>query len=144
MIVLDPSAIIAILREEAEASAFLDVIVEADQCFLSAIGLFEASMVMIGRGAPAAADGLDALVQRRGIEIVPFDEHLARESRAAFIRFGKGRHPAGLNIGDCVSYALARSRGLPARHGLIREQATRPGNAVRARRPCGGRGPRRW
>jgi len=113
VIVLDTSAIIAILRDEAEASAFLDVIVDAEQCFLSAVGLFEASMVMIGRGAPAAAAGLDALVRRRGIEIVPFDEDLAQASRVAFIRFGKGRHPAGLNFGDCVSYALARSRGLP-------------------------------
>jgi ribonuclease VapC len=113
VIVLDPSAIIAILREEAEASAFLDIIVEAEQCFLSAIGLFAASMVMIGLGPPAAVDGLDALVRRRGIEIVPVDEDLALGSRAAFIRFGKGRHPAGLNFGDCVSYALARSRGLP-------------------------------
>jgi ribonuclease VapC len=52
-------------------------------------------------------------VRRRGIKIVPFDEDLARGSRAAFIRFGKGRHPAGLNFGDCVSYALAHSRGLP-------------------------------
>jgi len=104
---------IAILREESEASAFLDVIVEAEQCFLSAVSLFEASMVMIGRGAPAAAIGLDALVRRRGIEIVPFDEELAAASRAAFIRFGKGRHSAGLNFGDCVSYALAHSRGLP-------------------------------
>jgi ribonuclease VapC len=113
VIVLDPSAIIAILREEEEANAFLDVIVEAEQCFLSAVGLFEASMVMIGHGVPGAADGLDALVRRRGIEIVPFDEDLALGSRVAFLRFGKGRHPAGLNFGDCVSYALAQSRGLP-------------------------------
>jgi ribonuclease VapC len=62
---------------------------------------------------PELADGLDALVERRGIEIVSFDRELARESRAAFIRFGKGRHPAGLNFGDCVSYALAQARGLP-------------------------------
>ena len=47
------------------------------------------------------------------IEIVAFDEGLARESREAFIRFGKGRHFAGLNFGDCVSYALAQTRGLP-------------------------------
>lgn len=113
MIVLDTSAIVAILREEAEGRVFLELIVAAEHCFLSAVSLFEASMVMIGRGAPAAADGLDALVRRRGIEIVPFDEELARESRAAFIRFGKGRHPTSLNFGDCVSYALARSRGLP-------------------------------
>ena len=113
MIVLDTSAIVAILKDEAEKRIFLEVIVAAERCSLSAVGLFEASMVLIGRSAPILADALDALVRRRSIEIVPFDEDLARESRAAFIRFGKGRHPAGLNFGDCVSYALARSRGLP-------------------------------
>ena len=70
-------------------------------------------MVMIGRGAPGAADGLDALVRRRGIEIVPFDQEQALGSRAAFIRFGKGRHPAGLNFGDCFTYALAKVRAEP-------------------------------
>jgi len=68
---------------------------------------------MIGRGLPQVADRLDALVLDLAIEIVPFDEELARASRAAFVRFGKGRHPASLNLGDCVSYALAQTRGLP-------------------------------
>lgn len=113
MIVLDTSAIVAILKEEPEGEAFLDAIVEAERCFLSAVGHFEASMVMIGRGEPAAADGLDELIERRGIEIVPVDLELAMQSRAAFTQFGKGRHPAGLNFGDCISYALAQSMGLP-------------------------------
>ena len=113
MIVVDTSAIVAILKGEIEARSFLEIIVDEDRCFLSAVGLFEASMVMIGRGPAAAANDLDALVRRRGIEIVPFDEEQARQSRAAFVRFGKGRHPAALNFGDCVSYALARSLGLP-------------------------------
>jgi ribonuclease VapC len=113
VIVLDTSAIVAILRDEPEADAFLEAIVEAEQCFLSAVGFFEASMVLIGRGAPTAADGLDQIVERRGIQIVPFDDELARQSREAFVRFGKGRHPAALNFGDCVSYALAGSMGLP-------------------------------
>jgi ribonuclease VapC len=68
---------------------------------------------MIGRGPPALVDGLDALVERTEIEIIPIDRELAIESRAAFIRFGRGRHPARLNFGDCVSYALAQARGLP-------------------------------
>ncbi len=70
-------------------------------------------MVMIGRGLPEVVNLLDALLQELAIEIVPFDQELARESRGAFIRFGKGRHSAGLNFGDCVSYALAQTRGLP-------------------------------
>jgi len=113
VIVIDTSAIIAILGEESEAGSFAEIIADADRCFLSAIGLFEASMVMIGRGPAALADGLEALVEQTGIEIVPIDRELAIESRAAFVRFGRGRHPARLNFGDCVSYALAQARGLP-------------------------------
>ena len=89
------------------------IIGEAESCFFSAVSLFEASMVMVGRGRPELAQRLDELIRELAIEIVPFDEHLALGSRAAFVRFGKGRHPAGLNFGDCVSYALAQSRGLP-------------------------------
>jgi ribonuclease VapC len=113
VIVIDTSAIIAILKEESEALSFSEIIADADRCFLSAVGFFEASMVMIGRGRPELAEGLDALVDRTAMEIVPVDLELARDSRAAFVRFGKGRHPAGLNLGDCVSYALAHMRGLP-------------------------------
>jgi ribonuclease VapC len=113
VIVIDTSAIVAILKEEADAESFAEIIVDAERGFLSAIGHFEASTIMIGRGPPGLADGLDALVERTGIEIVPVDRELARASRAAFIRFGKGRHPASLNYGGCVSYALAQARGLP-------------------------------
>jgi ribonuclease VapC len=113
VIVADTSAIVAILRGEPEANLFAGVIGESDRCFLSAVGLFEASMVMIGRGPPALAQSLDTLIGDLAIEIVPFDEEQARQSRAAFVRFGKGRHPAALNFGDCVSYALAQSLGLP-------------------------------
>jgi ribonuclease VapC len=113
VIVLDTSALVAILKGEVEARSFLQIIVDEDRCLLSAVGLFEASMVMIGRRPAAAAIDLDALVRRRGIEIVPFDEEQARRSRAAFVRYGKGRHAAALDFGDCVSYALAQSLGLP-------------------------------
>ena len=113
MIAIDTSAMIAILRREDEAEPFARVIAEAERCFFSAVGLLEASMVRIGRGPPELANLLDTLVQELAIEIVPIDEELARESREAFIRFGKGRHSAGLNFGDCVSYALAQTRGLP-------------------------------
>jgi ribonuclease VapC len=113
VIAIDTSAMIAILRREAEAEPFARVIAEAERCFFSAVALIEASMVMIGLGRPELVNLLDALLQDLGIEIVPFDEGLARESRAAFIRFGKGRHAAGLNLGDCVSYALAQTRVLP-------------------------------
>ena len=113
MIAIDTSAVVAILRGEDEAEPFALTIAEAEQCFFSAVGLLEASMVMIGRGRPERADRLDALVRDLAIEIVPFDGELAHESRAAFVRFGKGRHAASLNFGDCESYALAQTRGLP-------------------------------
>jgi ribonuclease VapC len=113
VIVADTSAIVAILRGEPEANLFAGFIGESDRCFLSAVGLLEASMVMIGRGQSALAQGLDTLIGELAIEIVPFGEEQARQSRAAFVRFGKGRHPAALNFGDCVSYALAQSLGVP-------------------------------
>ncbi|MGC2200180.1 MAG: type II toxin-antitoxin system VapC family toxin [Stellaceae bacterium] len=113
MIAIDTSAVIAILRGEVEAAPFARVIAKADSCFFSAVGLLEASLVMIGRGSPEVGSLVDTLVQDLAIEVVSFDQELARESRAAFIRFGRGRHPAGLNFGDCVSYALAQARGLP-------------------------------
>lgn len=113
MIAIDTSAIIAILWEEAEALSFGKVIAEADRCVMSAVSVFEAAMVLISRGPAELAEPLDRLIERMSIEIVPFDAELARESRLAFVRFGRGRHPAALNFGDCVSYALARSRGMP-------------------------------
>ena len=113
MIVADTSAIVAVLRKEQEADRFASIISEADRCFLSAVGLLEMSIVMIGGGRPQLADRLDRLIGDLSIEIVPFDEQQALEGRSAFIRFGKGHHPAGLNFGDCASYALARTRSLP-------------------------------
>jgi len=70
-------------------------------------------MVLIGRGTLEAAKELDAFLVQMQMEVVPFDYELAIRARDAFVRFGRGRHPARLNLGDCVSYALAQARGLP-------------------------------
>jgi len=114
VIVIDSSALIAILRREPEADRFLRVIAAADGCLLSSVGLLETSMVLAGRtGDQAAWAGLDALIARAGMEVVAQDGEQARLAREAFLRFGKGRHPAALNLGDCAAYALARSRVLP-------------------------------
>lgn len=113
MIVIDTSAMIAILRKEPERDLFADLIGEADAAFFSAVGYLEASMVLVGRGRRRRAAELDNLMDELAVELVAFDEQQAKISQDAFIRFGKGRHPAGLNFGDCISYALARSRGLP-------------------------------
>jgi ribonuclease VapC len=69
------------------------------------VSYFEASLVLVGRGVPEVVTELDAFVGRTGVEVVPFDYDLAIGARAAFLRFRKGRHPARLNLGDCVSYA---------------------------------------
>ena len=113
MIVVDTSAIVAILKREEERDAFARIISASDACFFSTVGYLEASMVIVGRGRAQLTDELEELLSELAIELVPFDQQQARVSQTAFFRFGKGRHPAGLNFGDCVSYALARSRGLP-------------------------------
>ena len=114
MIVVDSSALIAILRREPEADSFLQAIVAADQCLLSSVSLLESSMVLAGRGGDATSwRELDALILRAGMQVVAQDAGLAEAARGAFLRYGKGRHPAGLNLGDCASYALAKMRDLP-------------------------------
>jgi len=114
VIVLDSSALVAILRREAEADAFLHVIADVERCFLSSVSLLETSMVLAGRGGGHAAwTELDALITTAGIQVVPQDAEQAQAARTAFLRYGKGRHPAALNLGDCASYALAKLRGLP-------------------------------
>ena len=114
MIVLDTSALVAILRREDEADAFLRIIAETDSCLLSVVSLMETSMVLTGKvGDERAWQGLDDLIETAAIEIVPQDADQARIARDAFLRFGKGRHPAGLNFGDCASYALTRAHDAP-------------------------------
>jgi ribonuclease VapC len=111
--VIDTSAIIAVLYREAEFEQFVELINDADSCFISAVSYFEASMVLIGRGTPEAGIELDAFLERVEMDFVPFDHDQAKRARDAFVRFGRGRHPAGLNFGDCASYALAQVRGVP-------------------------------
>ena len=114
MIVIDSSALIAILRREPEADDFLHSISEAGGCLLSAVSLLETSMVLAGRTGDATSWAeLDALIARAAIEVVAQDLELVQAARAAFLRYGRGRHPAALNLGDCASYALAKHRNLP-------------------------------
>ena len=113
-IVVDTSAIIAILRNEPEKDHFVDVILAAGPRLMSAVSLQEASMVVAGRfGDGAAWEPLDSLLAKLDVEIIPHDAALALGARAAFSRFGKGRHPAALNFGDCAAYALAMSNDFP-------------------------------
>jgi ribonuclease VapC len=114
VIIVDSSALIAILRREPEADVLLRIIAEAENSLLSSVSLLETSMVLAGRSGDATSWAeLDELITRAGIQIVAQDQELAEVARTAFLRFGKGRHPAGLNLGDCASYALAKHRSLP-------------------------------
>jgi ribonuclease VapC len=112
--VVDTSAIIAILQLEPDANDFLYEIINADECLISAVSVLEASMVLAGpRQASAIWSPLDELLRQSDIDVIAFDRQQAYLARGAFLRFGKGRHPAALNLGDCAAYALAISRNLP-------------------------------
>jgi ribonuclease VapC len=114
VIVVDTSALIAILRREPEADDFLRIISFSGPCLVLSVSVMEASIVLAGRqGDDISWLGLDQLVLRAGIEVVPQDRLLVDIARDAFLRYGKGRHPAALTMGDCAAYALAKARGLP-------------------------------
>jgi len=114
VIAVDTSAIVAILRLEPEAEAFVDALAEADRCLVSAVSSLEAAMVLArSLDGPAAWGPLDELLASAGMEVVPFDAAQAVRAREAFLRFGKGRHPAGLNFGDCAAYAVAAMHSAP-------------------------------
>jgi ribonuclease VapC len=111
-LVVDTSAIVAIVMEEPEAADFIAALASARTRILTSVNLLEAQIVLtFGKGMPAAT--AEVLVARENIEIIPFDEDLSNLAFDAYRRYGKGRHPAKLNMGDCAAYALARSRGWP-------------------------------
>lgn len=111
--VIDSSALFAILRGEPEGAAFVTAIHSDLVRLVSAVTKLEAGMVAIGRHGVAGAGDLDRLLAEIGANIVPFDNEQAHIARDAFARFGKGRHPAGLNFGDCAAYALAIAEAEP-------------------------------
>lgn len=111
--VLDTSAVLAILLAEPDAAGFEVAVAGADRCLLSAVGLVEASIVLEARTGPEAAADLDAFVVEGGVEVVPVTIEQAQVARHAYRRFGRGRHPARLNLGDCFAYALAVTTGEP-------------------------------
>ena len=108
--VIDTSAILAILLDEPEADTFSDAIEKASTRLISAATLLEATMVLEARKGPDGGRALDLFVYRTGAQIVAFDAPQAETARAAWREFGKGRHPAALNFGDCFAYALAKAR----------------------------------
>lgn len=111
--IIDTSAIIAILFNEEDADVYAHAITQADSCRMSAATFVEAAIVVTAQTKNGGDSQLDAFFRRAGIIIEPVTEEQAHIARQAFADFGKGRHAAGLNFGDCFSYALAKITGEP-------------------------------
>jgi len=111
--VVDTSALLAILQDEPERRRFNEALESADSRLMSVATLVEISIIIESRYGAEGLRDLDLLLERAGIELAPVDVEQARVARAAYSRFGKGRHAAALNFGDCFSYALARVLGEP-------------------------------
>lgn len=109
--IVDSSALIAIVLEEPHAVPFLIKMRQASSLSVSAVTLTEASMVLLSRGGHVKVDILDALLERLEVKIVPVDRTQSLLARRAFDRYGKGRDKASLNLGDCFTYALAKHYG---------------------------------
>jgi ribonuclease VapC len=114
MMVVDTSALIAILTREPEHHSFLQRLDAVDRRLLSAVTLYETGIVLRTRLGPGGLDDLHDLLQELSAEIVPFDHAQAEAALAAYLRYGKGIDPkARLNMGDCAAYALAKGLNAP-------------------------------
>lgn len=111
--VIDTSAIVAIALNEPEAPSFEQRIADDPIRLISAATVLEAAMVLETRLGEAGGSELDLWLSKAGVEIIAVEAEHADQARRAWRRFGKGRHPAGLNFGDCFSYAVAALTGEP-------------------------------
>ncbi|MGA7687587.1 MAG: type II toxin-antitoxin system VapC family toxin [Terriglobales bacterium] len=111
--ILDTSPLIAILAGEPDAELYIDAISRAARSRMSAGNFLELSIVVEGQFGADVLRQCDALFRRAGIVIEPVTVDQVHIARQAFHDFGKGRHPAALNYGDCFAYALAKSTGEP-------------------------------
>ena len=109
--VIDTSALVTILQNEPERRRFNQAIEEAESCSISSAILVKTSIIIESRYGPLGLGDLDLLISKAEIAVVPLDLDQALIARQAFSRYAKGRQPAGLNYGDCFSYALAKSLG---------------------------------
>lgn len=111
--VIDTSALLAIFLAEPERKGFLNCIIEAPARLVSAANLLETGIVLEARRGEAAGREFDLFIVRASLEVVSVDGDQIDIARSAWRKYGKGRHPAGLNFGDCFAYALAKSVGEP-------------------------------
>ena len=110
---VDTSALMAILLDEPEKALFRDILAEAPRKIISAVNVLEAGIVITTRHGDDGIDVLTDLLDHAEIEVVPFDKAQSQLAFAAFQTYGKGRHPARLNICDCAAYALAKGMDVP-------------------------------
>ena len=111
--VIDTSAIVAIALDEPDAASLEQRIADDPVRMISAATMLEAAMVIEARLGEAGGSELDLWLHKVGVEIVAVEAEHADQARRAWRRYGKGRHPAALNYGDCFSYALAALTGEP-------------------------------
>ena len=111
--IIDTSAILAILFAEDDAKRYADAMAGAEVRLISAASYLEAGIVVDNQMGVVAGKQLEALISRAGIEVEAVTRKHAEIARQAYLDFGKGNHPARLNFGDCFAYALARTTGLP-------------------------------
>jgi ribonuclease VapC len=113
-LIVDSSALLAVLLAEPARDAITKAMAQAeDGLRISAVNFVEASVVIETRKGAAGLLALDRLIEKAGVEVAIIDEKVAREARDAYRNFGKGRHPAKLNLGDCFAYALAKTLSEP-------------------------------
>jgi ribonuclease VapC len=113
VIAVDSSACIALLLGEPEQAAIARVLGGAAEIWMGAFSILETAIVIATKKGPRGLLAWDALRQRLNVHVVPLTAEHADLARDGWLRFGKGRHPAGLNLGDCCSYAVAKHAGLP-------------------------------
>jgi ribonuclease VapC len=111
--VVDTSALLAIFLAEPERKSFLESILQAETRMISAATVLEAGIVLEARRGESAGREFDLFVVRANLQIVPVDSEQAEIARSAWRKYGKGRHPAAFNFGDCFAYALAKALGEP-------------------------------
>jgi ribonuclease VapC len=112
-VILDSSALLALVFREPGYEAIVERIARAEWVGMGAPTLAEIGIVLAARLGEEARPALALLLEQLDLRIVPFEAVHARQAREAFLRFGRGHHPAALNFGDCLTYAVAKVAGLP-------------------------------
>jgi len=112
-VILDSSAVIAIVLREVGWEGLVDKLASEPTCAIGAPTLVETGLVLTAKIGPRAHVTLSRFLQEAGVTIIPFADDHWRVAVDAYVRFGKGRHPAGLNFGDCLTYAVARLADRP-------------------------------